>query len=181
MVWNDPNYQIVSGTLNSESKVGKLLDDLESQGINRDLINVVMSDKTRDQYSELAKENKMPEGASVGGLSGGLLGGLIGGLTMAGTLLIPGVNLLVAGPIVGAIAGGAIGAASGSLVGALVGLGIPEYEAKAYEKDLKEQGNVLVIAHVLPSDAAQIKSLFEKHGSVNTVIKTDIAPAGIVS
>lgn len=181
MVWNDPNYRIVSGTLNSESKVGSLLDDLENQGINRDLINVVMSDKTREQYSALAKDNKMPEGASVGGLSGGLLGGIIGGLTMAGTLLIPGVNLLVAGPIVGAIAGGAIGAASGSLVGALVGLGIPEYEAKAYEKNLKEKGNVLVIAHVLPSDADQVKALFEKNGSMNTVIKTDIAPVGAVS
>jgi hypothetical protein len=183
MVWNDSNYQAVSGIFDSEGKVDGLLRELQQQGISLDLINVIMSDQTRDQYSgsaALSRVSKMPEGASIGGLTGGTLGAIIGGLTMAGTLLVPGVNLLVMGPLVGVIAGGAIGTAAGGLVGALVGTGIPEYEAKAYEKKLEQAGNILVVAHILKDDVSAIKGLFKRHGAHDIEVQNDI-PKDVVS
>jgi hypothetical protein len=170
--------QVISGLFSSENQINALLVDLERQGLGSESVNILMSDKTRDYYAELSKTNKLPEGASIGGLSGGALGVILGSLTMAGTLLIPGLNLLVAGPIIGAVAGGAVGTATGSLVGALVGAGVPEYEAKAYEKQLEEAGNTVVMVHALKADASEVKNIFKRHGGHDILIKDEkLAPS----
>lgn len=177
MLVDNSNYKTVSGVFSSEDKIEELLQALNHRGVNRDQIDIIMSDTTRDQYSALSKDNKMPEGVSVGGVSGGLIGGVIGGLTMAGSLLIPGVNLLISGPIIGALAGTVAGVAAGGLVGALVGFGIPEFEAKAYQKALESEGNVLVVAHVTSDDVSEIKKCFTQHGVKETLVQVD-TPAG---
>jgi hypothetical protein len=57
---------------------------------------------------------------------------------------IPGAGaFLAAGPILAALSAAAAGAAVGGLAGALVGLGIPEIEAKVYERKLCE-GSFLI-------------------------------------
>ncbi len=165
MVWNDPSRKVVSGVFNSDKRVEDLTSKLEDRGYYDTDISMLMSDKTREQYPSLEKSNKLPEGATTGGISGGLLGALIGGLTMAGSVLIPGAGLLIAGPIVGAITGGALGASTGGLVGALIGAGIPEHEAKYYEESLKEEGNILVIAHVEKEDVEEVRDLFRSCGA----------------
>ena len=43
--------------------------------------------------------------------------------------LLPGINLVIAGPIAAALAGAGAGAVTGGVIGALVGVGIPEYRA----------------------------------------------------
>lgn len=173
MVWNDSLYKTVSGIFHDERSIETVLQELDRRGIDSERVDIMMSDKTRDRYGHLAESSKLPEGASTGALTGGLLGGLLGGLTMAGSLLIPGLNLLVVGPVVGAIAGGALGSATGGLVGALVGAGIPEYEAKTYEKDLQTEGNVLVIAHVLDDEVNEVKDLFKRFGAHKTDVQRD--------
>jgi uncharacterized membrane protein len=45
--------------------------------------------------------------------------------------------------VVAALAGLGAGAAAGGLTGALIGLGIPEHEAKFYDKEI-EKGGILV-------------------------------------
>jgi len=174
MVWNDSNYLIVTGLFDSESDIDNLLQQLQTLGVGSEHVTVWMSDKTRDKYAAIKRETKAPEGANIGGITGASLGALIGGLTMAGSLLIPGLNLLVAGPIVGAIAGGAIGTAAGSMVGALVGAGIPEYEAKAYEKRLEQEGSVLIAAHVLEEKSSEVKAAFKNAGAHEIKVDADI-------
>jgi hypothetical protein len=174
--YDKETQQVVSGLFSTEQQIESLMIDLERQGLGYNMTNVLMSDKTRDQYLNLTKVNKAPEGASIGGLSGGALGAILGSLTMAGTLLIPGLNLLVAGPIIGAIAGGAIGTATGGLVGALAGMGIPEYEAKAYEKQLEEAGNAVVVTHVAKDQAGKIKEIFKQHGALDIISKKEEVP-----
>lgn len=57
---------------------------------------------------------------------------------------MPGAGpLLAAGPILSALSVAAAGAAVGGLTGTLVGLGIPEVEAKVYERRLRE-GSFLI-------------------------------------
>jgi hypothetical protein len=64
-----------------------------------------------------------------------------------GSLAIPGMGpFIAAGPILTAMSGSALGAAMGGMTGALVGLGMPEYEAKMYERKIKE-GLILISAH----------------------------------
>lgn len=177
MKWDDPNRKIVSGLFDSDRAVQNLINHLEDRGYYDTDVSLMMSDKTRNRYPELAKTSKLPEGVATGGVTGGLLGALIGGLTMAGSVLIPGVGLLVAGPIVGAITGGAIGASTGGLLGALIGAGIPEHEAKYYEESLKNEGNILVIAHVLKEDVEDVKALFKQNGAKDVSVKLEAESA----
>ncbi len=131
---------------------------LRDRGYSEDDINVIMTDETRDKYygdapdSELG--NKALEGAGVGSIAGGTLGAIVGGLAAIGTsLLIPGVGLVVAGPIAAALAGAGAGGAVGGLAGALIGWGIPEDRAKLYESGLGEGGTVLGVTPRSSEDA----------------------------
>lgn len=122
---------------------------LRDRGYSEDEINVMMSDKTRDAYygdgapdSELG--TKALEGTGVGAAIGGTLGAIIGGVAAIGTnVVLPGLGLVVAGPLAAALAGAGAGGALGSLSGALIGWGIPEERAQAYESGIKEGGTVI--------------------------------------
>jgi hypothetical protein len=56
---------------------------------------------------------------------------------------LPGLGLLIAGPIAAGLAGAGAGGLTGGLIGALVGSGIPEDRAKEYESGVKEGGIVM--------------------------------------
>lgn len=169
---NNKDFDQVSGIFDQTSDLSGLADDLNRRGIAGNNLSLLMSDRTREQFFAPVSSTKTPEGATTGGLSGGLLGALIGGLAMVGSITVPGLGLLVAGPIVGALAGGAIGSATGSLIGALVGAGIPEYEAKYYEDALKENGKILLVAHVPHEQSREIKAVFERYGAHQIKVKS---------
>lgn len=129
--------------------------DLRDRGYSEDEINVMMSDDTRSKYypdSELG--SKALEGAGVGSIVGGTLGALVGGLAAIGTnVLLPGLGLVVSGPIVAALAGAGAGGATGGLAGALIGWGIPEERANLYEEGIREGGTVLGVTPRSTEDA----------------------------
>ncbi len=132
---------------------------LRERGYSDDEINVIMSDETRDRYygegtadSELG--TKAMEGAGTGGAIGGTLGAIIGGIAALGTnVVLPGVGLVVWGPIAAALAGAGAGGLTGGLVGALIGWGIPEERAKMYETGIREGGTVLGVTPKSNEDA----------------------------
>lgn len=122
---------------------------LVTRGYGNDDVHVFMSDDTRKRFftdtepkTDLGQ--KAAEGAGVGGAIGGVVGATLLGVVAAGTALtVPGLGLLIAGPIAGALAGGATGAAAGGLLGVLVGAGMPEDRAKTHESDLR-QGRIVL-------------------------------------
>ncbi|WP_143960818.1 hypothetical protein [Litoribacter populi] len=127
-------------------------DDLNQLGYTNEEINLLMSEETRTRYyNNKEKEkydtelgNKAAEGAGTGSLVGGALGAIAGAVAAIGTtLLIPGLGVVIAGPIVAGLAGAGAGSLAGGLIGALVGLGIPEDKAHLYEKGIKE-GNIVI-------------------------------------
>lgn len=133
-------------------------NSLRSRGYSDDEINVIMSDETRDKHysdGDTALEgNKALEGTGVGSAIGGTLGAIIGGIAAIGTsLVVPGLGLIVAGPIAAALAGAGAGGLTGGLVGALVGWGIPEDRAAQYESGIKEGGTVLGVTPRSDEDA----------------------------
>lgn len=76
-------------------------------------------------------------------VAGGLVGGLIGA---AVALLIPGFGPAVAGGLLAAELGGvALGAAAGGLLSALTSIGIPEEEARHYQKALEAGRTVITV------------------------------------
>ena len=83
----------------------------------------------------------------MGAGTGGAIGAAVGWFAGLGTIAIPSLGPLVAaGPILAALSGAAAGAAVGGLTGTLVGLGIPEVEAKIFERKLRE-GHFLITVH----------------------------------
>jgi hypothetical protein len=101
-----------------------------------------MSDDTRKKYfaeKDTELGTKAWEGAGKGAAIGGAVGATLAAIAAIGTTLaLPGLGLLVAGPIAAALAGAGAGALTGGLVGALVGAGIPEEHAKVYDKGIRE-------------------------------------------
>jgi hypothetical protein len=112
------------------------------------------------------KASKAPEGVAAGATSGAVLGGTLGLLVGIGALAIPGLGpFIAAGPIMATLAGMGVGGTLGGVTGALVGLGIPEYEAKTYERRL-QKGGILLSIHCDSSDeVSRAKDLMKGTGA----------------
>src|SRR5262245_20954691 len=123
--------------------------NLEEKGYTKDEINLIMSDETRRRY--FPEENvkvgtKAAEGAGKGSAIGGAVGAIAGAIAAVGTsLVIPGLGIIVAGPIAAGLAGAGAGGITGGLVGALIGSGIPEARAKLYESGIKNGRIVMAV------------------------------------
>lgn len=110
------------------------------------------------------------EGVGVGGSIGTMVGATLAAIAAVGTsLVIPGLNLIVAGPVLAALAGGGAGAVTGGLVGGLVGLGIPKQDAEVYNKALLE-GGVVMGVRTEASDADDIQELMIAHAGEQVTI-----------
>lgn len=131
-----------------------------SRGYRPEDLSVLMSDDTRKRHFagspvEATVGNKAAEGAGVGGAIGGTVGAIAAALAALGTaLVLPGLGLVVAGPLAAGLAGAGAGAAAGGVLGALVGWGIPETHVKGYEKGLKEGKVLLTVRARNPEDAS---------------------------
>ena len=140
--------RIMTGMFRDRDSVERAYGSLTSRGYTKDDVTLMMSDEARRRHfapsgADTELGSKAAEGAGVGAAVGGGLGALIGVLAAIGTITLPGIGLVVMGPIAAALAGGATGAAGGGLLGALIGSGIPEDRAKLYESGLRE-GNIVM-------------------------------------
>lgn len=150
----------VTGVFTSRAEAERAITQIESLGVTESQVSLLMSDETRGSKFKFVESSKADEGAAAGAGVGGLVGTLIGGLLSAGAIAIPGMNLVIAGSLVSALAGLGAGAISGGLVGGLIGAGIPEHEAKFYEKEIKA-GSVLVVVEARDGEQAdQVESVF---------------------
>lgn len=148
---------LVTGLFSDRESAERAYGSVTARGYDSSDVNLVMSDKTRDRHfgdKEVKTElgNKAAEGAGVGGAIGGTVGAIAAAIAALGTtLLLPGLGLVIAGPLAAAVAGAGAGAAAGGLVGALVGWGIPEARVKEYESALKE-GKILMAVQPRTAD-----------------------------
>ncbi len=149
--------KIMTGMFRDRDSAERAYNSLTSRGYTKDDVNVLMSDETRKRHfaddPDTDLGSKALEGAAVGAGIGGTLGAILAGVAAVGTLAIPGVGLIAAGPIAAALAGLGAGAATGGLVGALVGAGIPEERAKLYDKGIQEGGIVMGVEPRSDEDA----------------------------
>jgi len=96
---------------------------------------------------------------ALAGTIGYTLGAIIGGIAAVGSnLVIPGVGLVIAGPIAAALAGAGAGSLAGGLTGALIGWGIPEERVVHYEKGIREGGTVLGVTPKSEEDATFLEN-----------------------
>ena len=146
------NRTYLTGMFADRESAEKAYNTLHERGYQKDDINLVMSDETRkkhfsDSVGETEIGTKAAEGAGKGSAIGITIGAIAGAIAAIGTTLaIPGLGLVIAGPIAAAVAGAGAGGVTGGLIGALVGAGIPEERARIYEKGVKD-GHIVVGVH----------------------------------
>lgn len=104
----------------------------------------------------------------MGGAIGGTVGAIAAAIAAVGTsLAIPGLGLVVAGPLAAALAGAGAGGATGGLVGALIGAGIPEERVKHYEKGIKSGGILMGVRPRSDDDAGYFEREWSKAGGTH--------------
>lgn len=170
--------RLVTGLYRTPEDAQRAYNDLTTRhGYKSDDVSVLMNDETRKRHfgdvapgTELEHGSKALEGMGVGSAVGGTLGAIIAGLAAAGTaLVLPGLGLVVAGPIAAALAGAGAGGATGGLLGALVGSGIPEDRAKEYETGINDGGIVIGTHARDDAHAAELENDYRTYGGTDVV------------
>ena len=152
------NRSMLTGMFSDRDSAENAYRVLRERGYSDNDVNLMMSDETRKKYfsdkdSELG--NKAMEGAGKGSAIGGTLGAIIGAVAEIGTsVLIPGLGLVIAGPLAVGLAAAGAGGAAGGLIGALIGSGIPEDRARKYESGVKD-GRIVMGVHPRSEEDAQ--------------------------
>jgi hypothetical protein len=161
--------RMLTGMFADRESTESAYNALHERGYTTDDINLVMSDETRKKHFsgdviETEIGTKAAEGAGKGSAIGSTIGAIAGVVAALGTsLVIPGLGLVVAGPIAAGLAGAGAGGITGGIIGALVGSGIPEERARLYESGVKK-GNIVMGVH--PRNEADAE-YFEKAWRAN--------------
>jgi hypothetical protein len=164
----DTRSPYLTGLFPDRDSAERAYQNAVERGYKQDDLNLVMSDETRKRHfsdegtqggrtTELG--TKAAEGAGIGAGIGGAVGAVAAALAAVGTsIAVPGLGLVVAGPVAAALAGAGAGGAAGGLVGALVGWNIPEERIKEYESGIREGGILMGLRPRSDDDASHLES-----------------------
>src|SRR5262245_59727335 len=166
--------KMVTGVFRDRYDAERAFDYLHTAGYLDSEINVLMSDRTRTSYypgqqHERYEAGTLPtEGMGVGGAIGTAVEATLAAVAAIGTTVaIPGLGLMVAGPLAAALAGGGAGAVTGGIIGALVGAGMTEQNAQAYDEALRSGGVVIGVVPHNDDDASKVQNKFKEFNGEN--------------
>ncbi len=140
---------LLTGMFRDRESSEQAYNTLQDRGYKKDEINLVMSDETRKKHFSGEAKNteigtKAAESTGKGSAIGGTIGAAAGVIAAIGTsVAIPGLGIVIAGPIAAGLAGAGAGGITGGVIGALVGSGIPEARAELYESGIKD-GQIVI-------------------------------------
>jgi hypothetical protein len=160
---------MVTGMFNDRASVEEAYNNLHERGYTKDDVNLVMSDETRKKHftkGDTEIGTKALEGAGTGAGIGAGIGAAAAAIAAIGTsLVIPGLGLIVAGPLAAGLAGAGAGSVAGGLIGALVGSGMPEERARLYESGIKDGKIVMGVKPRNDEDAEYLESDWTKRNA----------------
>ncbi len=158
------NTAHLTGLFPDRDSAERAYQGVVDRGYGAQDIDVVMSDETRERHfgnaqgRETELGTKAAEGAGIGAGIGGAVGAVAAAIAAVGTsLVLPGLGLVVAGPLAAALAGAGAGGAAGGLVGALIGWNIPEERLKQYESGIRQGGILMGVRPRNDEDAARLE------------------------
>lgn len=158
--------KLVTGLFKTRTAAEAAVDAIIKRGYTREDISVLMSDATKNKEFAVETRTHTADGAGIGGAIGGAVGAVLAAIAAVGTsIALPGIGLVIAGPIVAALAGAGAGGATGGLIGALVGAGIPEHRARVYDAGLRSGGILLGVEAKSDDDADKLEQLLEDLGA----------------
>jgi hypothetical protein len=168
----EKKQKMVSGVFRNRNDSEQAFDYLYHLGYTDREINVLMSDRTQktllgesQQGTKHSAGTKAEEGLGIGGAIGTAVGATLAAVAAIGwSIALPGIGLVIAGPIAAAFAGGGAGAVTGGAIGALVGAGFTQQNAEAYEEALREGG---VVLGVVPTNREHANAIVERFKELN--------------
>jgi uncharacterized protein YjbJ (UPF0337 family) len=166
--------RMVTGLFRDRESAERAYGSVSTRGYSKDDVNLLMSDETRkthfssDDAGDTELGSKALEGAGAGAAIGGTTGAVLAAIAAIGTsVILPGIGLVVAGPLAAALAGAGAGGATGGLIGALIGSGIPEDRAKHYDEGVRNGGIVMGVNARSDEDAEYFENEFKTHRGEN--------------
>lgn len=157
--------KLVTGLFKNRVAAEAAVDAIIKRGYTREDISVLMSDATRSKEFALQTRTHAADGAGIGGALGGAVGAVLAAIAAVGTtIFLPGINLVIAGPLAAALAGAGAGGATGGVIGALIGAGIPEYRAKVYDAELRGGGILIGVEAKSDEEVEHLEQLLEDIG-----------------
>ncbi|HEV3470882.1 MAG TPA: hypothetical protein VG148_16280 [Pyrinomonadaceae bacterium] len=158
--------KLVTGAFKTRVAAEAAVDAIIKRGYTRDDISVLMSDATKSKEFAIETGSRAADGLGIGAAVGGGVGAVLAAIAAVGTnILLPGLGLVVAGPLAAALAGAGAGGAAGGLIGALVGAGIPEHRAKVYDASLRAGGILIGVEAKTDEEADQLEKLLADLGA----------------
>src|SRR2546425_7655089 len=96
----------VTGLFKTRAAAEAAVDAVIKRGYTRDDVSVLMSDATKNKEFAMQTRSHAADGLGFGGAIGGTVGAVLAAIAAVGTsIAIPGLGLVVAGPIAAALAG----------------------------------------------------------------------------
>src|SRR5437763_4572071 len=157
--------KLVTGVFKTRVAAEAAVDAIIKRGYTRDDISVLMSDATKSKEFAIETGTRAADGLGYGAAVGGAVGAVLAAIAAVGTnIVLPGIGLVVAGPLAAALAGAGAGGAAGGLVGALIGAGIPEHRAKVYDASLRAGGILIGVEAKTDEEAGKLEDLLADLG-----------------
>jgi hypothetical protein len=162
----DSTGRTVVGLFPDRRRAEAAIRDLKASGFPDDSIGLAMQDPASDRPA--ADTGDPPaDAAATGAVSGGVVGGLIG---LLGSLLVPGLGpSVVGGVLASTLAGAGIGAATGGLIGALMAVGVPEEDARHFDRGLRSGGALVTVS--AGARTGEALAILQRH-------EVDLGPGG---
>jgi hypothetical protein len=160
--------KLVTGVFKTRVAAEAAVDAIIKRGYTRDDISVLMSDATKNKEFAIETRSHAADGLGYGAAVGGAVGAVLAAIAAVGmTVSLPGIGLVVAGPLAAALAGAGAGGAAGGLIGALVGAGIPEHRARVYDASLRAGGILIGVEarNNKDDEADKLEELLEDLGA----------------
>jgi hypothetical protein len=158
--------RVVTGIFETRAAASGAVDSLIQYGRSREDISMMMSSGTRTKEFGFETHTHAAESAGIGSAVGGAAGAILAAIAAVGTnVVLPGLGLIVAGPLAAAFAGAGAGGAAGGLIGALIGAGVPEHRATIVDTGLRKGGILLGVEVHSNDEAKVVEMLLKQHGA----------------
>ena len=162
--------KMVTGLFKDSVGVESAYQVVAQRGYGIEDINVVMSDDTRKRYFADDRQinvelgRKIKEGGEMGGPRGGEIGTIIPAVIAVGMVALPGLGLILAGPVAVALAAAGAAGLSLGLIAALHDWGIPEERVNQYQTGIHDGGILVGVKTRSVEDARHIAQQWKSIG-----------------
>lgn len=152
----------VIGLFYETEQANGAIQALVQAGVERGEISLLAGREDHDHF-EMVDGSREWEGNAAGGILGNTLG--LGSAVIA--IGATGEGIVAMGPLLIALASLGSGAPVSGIIGALLGVGIPEHEARFYEREIMDREATLLGVATLRHSEGRIAAILLKHKGVN--------------